>query len=72
MQWAAQGRKATLDSQLNLSGKKEQGWFSLLPSLSPGLQLLVGLERLQYLGGGGRRRRGGGCNFTNLGSLPFF
>lgn len=53
MQWAAQGKKQPPPRQLSLSGKKEQGLLSLLPLLSPGLQLLVGLERLRYLGGGG-------------------
>lgn len=53
---AAQGKKQPPPGQLSLSGKKEQGLLSLLPLLSPGLQLLVGLERLRYLGGGGQEK----------------
>ena len=53
MRWAAQEKKQPQPCQLSLRGEKKQGSFSLLSSLSPGLQLLVGLERLQYLGGGG-------------------
>lgn len=51
------GKKAPLPCQLSLHEKKKQGLFSLLPSLFPGLQLLVRLERLQYIGGGGSERR---------------
>lgn len=51
------GKKQPQPCQLSLRGKKEQGSFSLLSSLSPCLQLLVGLERLQYLGRGGRGMR---------------
>lgn len=43
--------------------------FPPLIPLPPGLQLLVGLERLQYHGGEGR---GEGERETNLGSLPLF
>jgi hypothetical protein len=58
--------------QLSLSGKKEQASHSLLLPLSPGLQLLVELKGLWYLGGGGKERRERGCNFTKSGPFPLF